>query len=513
MPPQYPSRATFVLTLVLPVACALAQTPPTGIKVEVFADPVGSVDFGHALRPWDGFGVNYVETAQTRDYEQWPQNYGGFDILTEPEREEILDLIFGPDGLRPALGKAFLDPWHEGLTAADNDNEDPWDLDPTGFDHESTTNWMRYFYREGLKRVRSWGGDMSLLATLYGPAPWMTEQKFVLGRDIDDDLKLEVAEYMVSWVKYLREVEGLPVDYLSFHNEGDAYYRWPRDGSDPGEDRRDYNAWWRPSTVVEFLQIAREMLDRNGLEEVGLTPGETQNWARFDEWGYAAAIASDPVAVANLDLVTSHSFAFWDIPKSVYYGDWRSSGIDLLRASKAEPLHAWVSSMSWGDIDAQLIDDIRRNIYITKVNGVIPWTAVKRGLQWVNGDPNSATAINVQEGGGYKVSPGYYFYKQVSRAGQPGMAVAAVASRDPALGLIAFASNGTRNPDAFLVINVADEPKDVELTIRGSESQSFAAYRSSPSESYADVGKLRLTDSALRYTAPAGSVTTFFGTR
>ena len=30
-------------------------------------------DFSRLLQPWDGFGVNYVETAQTRDYRQDPQ--------------------------------------------------------------------------------------------------------------------------------------------------------------------------------------------------------------------------------------------------------------------------------------------------------------------------------------------------------------------------------------------------------------------------------------------------------
>jgi hypothetical protein len=27
------------------------------------------IDFSHQLREWDGFGVNYIQTAHTRDYE------------------------------------------------------------------------------------------------------------------------------------------------------------------------------------------------------------------------------------------------------------------------------------------------------------------------------------------------------------------------------------------------------------------------------------------------------------
>ncbi len=488
---------------------APAQTPPTGIKVKVVADPIGEVDFGQRLRRWDGFGVNYVETAQTRDYDVWKQEFGGFSLLSESEREEILELIFGADGLKPGLTKMFLDPWHEGKTRADNDNGDPWTLNLEGYDHERTTEWMRYFNREGLQRMREWGGDLTILTTLYGPPPWMTRQLFLLGRDIDPELKLEVAEYMVSWVKFLREKEGLPVRYLSFHNEGDAYYRWPRDGSNPGEDHRDYNALWRPDLVVDFLKLARRMLDHNGLKDVGLTPGETQTWSRFDEWGYAQAIAQDAEALEHLSLITGHSFAAWHIPKSVYYGDWRSTGIDLLRERKGGELHAWVTSMSWGDMDAQFIDNIRRNIYISKVNGLIPWAVTKRPSQWIGGDPNPDGAFEISEDGGYRILPGYYFYRLVSRAGQPGMAVAAVRSYDPALGLIAFASNGTRNPDAFVVINVSEVSKETRITVKGSQAREYNAFRSSASERYESLGLTRLAEGELSYTAPAGSVTAF----
>ena len=48
------------------------------------------VDFGKILREWDGFGINYVEAAQTRDYNADPQEYGGFCTLTEAERQTSL---------------------------------------------------------------------------------------------------------------------------------------------------------------------------------------------------------------------------------------------------------------------------------------------------------------------------------------------------------------------------------------------------------------------------------------
>lgn len=509
---KYWAPICFVL-LALPEPRVFAQElpPPSGIEVPVFPDPVLSVDFSDHLRGWDGFGVNYVETAQTRDYAAWPQEYGGFSLLSEDERDEILDLIFGEDGLRPAMTKLFLDVWHEPV----NDNADPRDLNPPAFDHESTTRWMRYFNREGLRRVRAWGGDLTMLTTLYGPPSWATKQDFVLGRDIDPEQYDEVAEYLAAWVKYLREVEGFPIRYVSFHNEGDAYYRWPRDGSNAGEDRRDYNARWRPETVVHFLRRTPAIFAAHGLgEEVGLTPGETQTWYRFDEWGYAPAIANSPEALANLDLITSHSFANYRNLQSIYYGDWRSTGVDVLRDLKPD-LHAWVTSLSWGDVvTTDFVDAIRRNIYISKVNGLIPWAILEREGQWIGGDPNPATAIVVHDDSTYTVLSGYYFYKQVTRAGQPGTAVSAVTSLDPSVGLIGFASNGTEHPDAFVLVNADAAAKETIISVRGSVHTSFHAFRTSDGEGgdrYRDVGVISMDGSVITYTAPGRSVTTFFG--
>lgn len=176
------------------VATAVATSAAAALTVAQEPSRV-TVDFGAHVRTWDGFGVNYVEVPQTRDYKTNPQEYGGFSALSEQKRQEILDLTFGEDGLKPGIVKMFLDPWHEGTTKAGNDNADPWSIDRSRFDHETTTRWMRYFVKEGLKRTRARGDDLQVITTLYGPQPWTTKQKFVRGRDLDPAEKDEVAEY------------------------------------------------------------------------------------------------------------------------------------------------------------------------------------------------------------------------------------------------------------------------------------------------------------------------------
>lgn len=461
----------------------------TAVRVEV--------DFSETLRTWDGFGINYVETAHTDDYDAFPQEYGGFSLLDDTEKHEIIDLVFGEDGLKVGLVKMFLGSLHQHEAGGP-------------FNHRRTTENMRFFVREGLKTTRARGGDLQIITTLYGPPGYATKQTFVRGRDLDPAHKYDVARYMIDWVRFLREDEGLPVRYISLHNEGEDWERWPADGATRGAPGHDYNLFWPREQVVDFLKFMRPMLDEAGLQDVGITPGETSNWFRFAAWGYADAIADDTDALANLGLITSHGFLGSNI-NNRWYGPHTSRGIDILRAERSD-LHAWVTSTSWSQMDAVFVRETYGNIYEAKVNGLIPWAGIQRPSHWVEGDPNPGNAFQISEEGEYEVRRGYYFYKQVSRAGQPGMAVARTNSMDSELTVIAFASNGTDHPDAFVLINTSQEAMPAAIQVSGGGSRAFDAYRTTDEEErYRSLGTHTLDATGyLRYDTPPRSVTTFF---
>jgi hypothetical protein len=312
---------------------------------------------------------------------------------------------------------------------------------------------------------------------------------------------------MISWAKYLREVENLDVQFISLHNEGEDWERWPRDGAGPGDDSHDYNLYWSPEQVVDFLRLMPAELAAAGLPDVTVTPGECTNWYRFDAWGYASAIADDTAALANMGLITSHGF--YAAGNHRWYGDWRSTGIDALREQRPE-LHAWVTSTSWSKMDVEFLNEIRNNIYAAKVNAVIPWAGVQLEGKWVGGDPNPGCAFKIMQLGGYRIERGYYYYKQVCRAGQPGMMVARTRSNDTQLGLIAFAANHTAHPDAFILLNLRDNPVSVEIGVHGSPASAFRAVCTSDDGlCYEPQGDLHLTAGHIGYTAPARSATTF----
>src|ERR1019366_5742096 len=128
-----------------------------------------SVHFESRLRPWDGFGVNYVESCQTRDYRKTPQDYGGFHTLSQEKRERILDLTFGPDGLKPGLVKMFLDPFHEGMTKPEGNGV-------SRFRPEAPPKRVRFLGGEGLERPGGRGPDLQDGPPMVGPPPWAAKQ-------------------------------------------------------------------------------------------------------------------------------------------------------------------------------------------------------------------------------------------------------------------------------------------------------------------------------------------------
>jgi len=484
-----------ILILLLGLACTSQTSRNTKAKAEKLS-VTARVDFTATLQDWDGFGVNYVEVAQSIDPVKDPQEYGGFSLLTEDKRQEIISLIFGEDGLQPSIIKMFFDPFHQPQPGAK-------------FDHESTTAWMRYFVKEGIKKTDARGGDdISIITTLYGPPPWATKQKFLRGRDLDPSQYENLALYMIDWIKYLVEDEQLPVKYISLHNEGDSPGRWPIDGSSGNIGKgSDYNAFWRPWEVANFLDFMPPMIKKAGLE-VGLTPGECTTWGSFASAWYHWAIHDNPEAMKNIALITSHGFG---------EGNRINSQVSDFLRMKRPDLHAWTTSMTWGGRrmvnEYDFVNLMRRNIYDAKVNAIIPWACIQT-LTWVGGDPNPGTAFFVSEDGNYEVKPQYYYYKQLTRAGRPEMAVALVevdSDEDSGINLIAFSSNQTQNPDAFIVLNFSEEIKNIELTISGATVNSFEAVRSSASEKYLNAGDYSITGGKITYEAPAGSVTTFFG--
>jgi hypothetical protein len=92
------------------------------------------------------------------------------------------------------------------------------------------------------------------------------------------------------------------------------------------------------------------------------------------------------------------------------------------------------------------------------------------------------------------------------------MAVARTMAMDSETAVVGFARNGTRHPDAVMVVNIGKGDKRIGLRVKGAGSKTFAAFRTTDDQDrYAALGDRALDDQdMLFFDAPARSATTFF---
>lgn len=458
------------------------------------------VDFSRKLQPWDGFGFNYVEAAQTRDYSASPQDLGGFSLLSAEQKKEIVDLVFSSDGLDVDVLKMFLDPWHQSSPEAE-------------FDHETTTRHMLEFAEAGAALRRKQGRGLQIITTLYGPPPWATQQKHIGGRDLDPAQRANVIDYVLDWVEFLRE-RGLDVRYISPHNEGEDFYRWSFDEGKQRMVRFDYNAYWRPEEVNSFIREAAAEIQRRGLQDLGVTNGEPSNWTRFYHWGYAKALYDDKEALSGLGLLTTHGFINGD-PSKMSYGTAQGLTTGLLRRERPD-LRAWVTSLSWGEMDTRFIRLIHENIYSAGANAVIPWAGIQKIGGWIGDYKHANAAILIDDEGRYEVTRGYHFFKQLTKAGRRGTSVAYSMAANSQVHVMAFAGDGGDLPDAFVVSSsIAIWGLPIRIAVRGSTAKRFKAYRTSEDgkELFKEIGIFPVQDGAVVYDPPSGTTTTFVAER
>lgn len=455
-----------------------------------------AVDFADTLQRWDGFGFNYVETCQTRDYDAYRQDYGGFSRLSQETKQEIIKWVFGSEGLDVDIIKMFLDPWHQASPQS-------------AFDHERTQTNMLYFAKEGAKLKRAVGKELEIITTLYGPPHWATLQDSIGGRDFNPAMKEPLIDYMLDWCDYLK-AQDLNVRYLSIHNEGEDFYRWNFDTGTQRLEKFDYNMYWRPELVNDMVMTIAKAIDERGVQGLSVTNGEPSNWTRFYNWGYATALANSD-AIDRLGLLTTHGFINGDYGK-LSYANANGLTTQLVR-SKRPDLRTWITSMAWGDMGTRFFRMIHEHLYVAQVNAIIPWAGIQDPEEWIGGD-QLGNGIVVSKDGSYVLTTGYYVYKQLTQAGRRGMSVARTMLANPQANIIAFAGGESGHPDAFVVeSNVFIWGLPFAIEVSGSDYRRFVAYRTTVdgSESYEPVGTYELEDGKIIYDAPRGSVTTFIG--
>lgn len=431
------------------------------------------VDFSRKLRDWDGFGVCFTDKA-TVD----PEEY----FTLNEHHQRFLQEFFGSNGLRMGIVKMFIDPFRLNYCQQDSDEDQIVEVNEYHF--YDLPSFHAQLARYILEVARNGGVDLKIILSGLCPPAWMTRQKELSGRDLDPVNRIHYSRYMVAWARYLSVTEKLPVYCLSLHSRGEMWQLWDSYGI-PLYSNTGMNLYWSPEMVVDFLKLIRRQLDHNGLEHIGLSPGDTKNWGNFYDWGYADLISEDPLALKAVSLLTSNANL------SGNSNDFCSTGIDLIHEKRPD-LHAWVTADELRNIRPGSISALYKLIYRTKVNSVILSTTIK------NKDSSFSQSKDLS------------FLKPVCKAGQPGMGVCQVGCNGSDIFIIGFSSNSTGNTDSFVLINDEKLDWNMPIEIRGSASAKFSVYRTSVSENFLRLEDVTVKEGKIHYLAPAKSVSGFY---
>jgi len=254
----------------------------------------------------------------------------------------------------------------------------------------------------------------------------------------------------------------------------------------------DYNIAWKTEEMVDMMRRMRA-----ALPGVGFTPTEPTGW---DGANYFPFVRQRVLADA-LGIMAAHSFGRSD--------QWGPDFVQKVREKKPR-IPVWCTSHDWKKGGVDFFNHTHTQIDQVGVNGIITWQVSKNLREWRPAPKNPHAAIMQQKDGGLALAAPYFFLKQMSRAGQPGMRVVSTASTDARVRAMAFARNGTPYPDAFILANGSDAEITCRVAPSGTSAKSWEVRRTSEAGEHWQPQPEASASALNSWMLPPRSVTTFF---
>ena len=336
---------------------------------------------------------------------------------------------------------------------------------------------QRWFLRAAVAR-----GVSRVVAFANSPPYWMTVSGSVTGatngaqNNLRVDCEQAFAEYLVTVVRHLTDLDGVQFDLLTPMNE-------------PGSD------WWRfggrqegahmsPDQQSRLINLMGPLLRQNGLS-TGLEASEDN-----DEQGTVNAVKAYPASTRReLALIASHS-----------YSANAPAGLRDLARSLDRPL--WISEYGDGEKSGlKLARRIRDDLAQTRATGWIYWQFAEPDSDWGivryhGGETNPALTINRK----------FYVLSQFSCFIRPGDQLLDSGDGDS---LAAYDPEHHR----LVIVAVNDggqpRPKDFDLTAFSRVDAPALGRRSSAGEELAELPPPAILNQHFIFTLPAQSVTTW----
>jgi glucuronoarabinoxylan endo-1,4-beta-xylanase len=466
--------ATAILTTVM-VSTAWSQAGVSA-RVSTFTgaasrDPnsksVVTVDWSRTAQEIDGFGASGAF--------QMAKNLMDFP---EPQRTEILDILFSPDK-------------GAGLSIVRNivgDGGTVGGASPTIEPREGVWDWSVDKDQIWLMQEAGKRGCTRFMSTVWSPPAWMKDNNNVVGGRLRPDKYLAFAEYLSMYIRGYKEHHGIDIYAISLANEPDVNVKYS-------------SCYWTGREFHDFLRFLIPVFERDKITAKVMV-GEHSAWTENP----VLESLADTVTAKRVDIVGVHAYHTADNDPFPPISQRSGTLVETL-AQKKKIWQTEVSNLG------RNIPDIRDGLYWAKVlhthiaenntNAWLYWWAVTfpnsgQGMTHINSKNKTYTVDKrLYTMGNYSrfVRPGYFRVNTNSELGS-GVLVSAYKS-EPDKKLILVAINE----------NVA--ARKMELKLTGVNAASAESWRTSETEDLKSLPKIPLSDNTMNATLAPGSVTTF----
>jgi len=436
--------ATAILTTVM-VSTAWSQAGVSA-RVSTFTgaasrDPnsksVVTVDWSRTAQEIDGFGASGAF--------QMAKNLMDFP---EPQRTEILDILFSPDK-------------GAGLSIVRNivgDGGTVGGASPTIEPREGVWDWSVDKDQIWLMQEAGKRGCTRFMSTVWSPPAWMKDNNNVVGGRLRPDKYLAFAEYLSMYIRGYKEHHGIDIYAISLANEPDVNVKYS-------------SCYWTGREFHDFLRFLIPVFERDKITAKVMV-GEHSAWTENP----VLESLADTVTAKRVDIVGVHAYHTADNDPFPPISQRSGTLVETL-AQKKKIWQTEVSNLG------RNIPDIRDGLYWAKVlhthiaenntNAWLYWWAVTfpnsgQGMTHINSKNKTYTVDKrLYTMGNYSrfVRPGYFRVNTNSELGS-GVLVSAYKSE----------------PDKKLVLVAINEnvaARKMELKLTGVNAASAESWRTS----------------------------------
>ncbi len=511
-------RFTFMISI---IACLLFSSCNSPIR-EITADPI-TINPGMQYQTMDGWGTNLAWWA------------GQVGTWSDPVRSELMDLIFGQEGLNLNIVRYN---WGGGISTSNPEHDthgDTYSMHPsrkldslaTGYDEAK----RRIIYDFSLDPGQQWvvkelvtNPDYQvnyMEAQVNSPPWWMTISGSAAGNvsQWDENLAPETydlyIEYLIEMLKYF-EAQGVVFDHLNPFNEPISGY-WKKGGNQEG-------SYFGAATQQVILNKLHAKLKAEGLATKITASDETSSDHAVDTFNYFDDETKSMISRLNAhsysgtertqlrDLALSYGKTLWMSEFSTGYIQFNPDGMETATALAnmifkdigEMGVSAWVIWKAVEDRIENLVNLNRGKDYMTAWKPSGSWGLINADYDDLDlADTLGPDYVFKRES--YITTKQYDVMKQFSAFIHEGYTIIDADHEDVMAAM---------SPEGQLVVvvkNFTDDPKETTLDLSAFDDHANVAqvYQTSNTQSTEPMEDVKIKDSMMIISLPKQSLTTY----